>query len=162
MAYFPLFIDLSEKNILIVGGGTIAGRRARTILPFAGRVTVVSGSFSEEIKTLAEGNDPDAAKLFLIRRHFEENDLENADLVLACTDDGEQNGRITEMCRKRGIPANNCSKKEDCDFFFPGLIYRDPFVIGFTASGQGHGQIRGIREKTEKIIDEILREDEIG
>ena len=162
MAYFPLFVDLTKKKILIAGGGNIAERRMRTILPFAGQVTVVSGSFTEGIRTLAEKNGSSAAKIILLKRHFEEADLENADLVLACTSDDEQNRTITGLCRGKGIPANNCSDKEDCDFFCPGLIYRDPFVVGFTASGKGHGQVREIRERTEKIIDDIMKNDDKG
>ena len=157
MAYFPLFVNLEKQKIVIVGGGTIAERRAKTILPFAETVTVVAKTFSEEITALAAENE---GKLLLHCRAFEENDLENAFLVLACTDDHELNHFIVEKSREKGIPANNCSDKEDCDFFFPGLIHKDPFVVGFTASGKAHGLVKEIREKTEKIIDDIIKREE--
>ena len=156
MAYFPLFVNLEYKKILIVGGGTIAERRARTILPFAGEVTVVAKELSEEMKQLSAEAEEEGRHLQLLCRAFDERDLESPFLVLACTDDGDLNSAIVRKCRERGIPANNCSDKEECDFFFPGLIYKDPFVVGFTASGKAHGQVKRIREKTEQIIDEIM------
>ncbi|MBE5997055.1 MAG: bifunctional precorrin-2 dehydrogenase/sirohydrochlorin ferrochelatase [Lachnospiraceae bacterium] len=156
MAYFPLFVNLENKKILIVGGGTIAERRARTILPFAGEVTVIAKELSEAMKQLSAEAEEEGRRLRILCRAFDEQDLASSFLVLACTDDGDLNSAIVRKCRERGIPANNCSDKEECDFFFPGLIYKDPFVVGFTASGKAHGQVKRIREKTEQIIDEIM------
>ena len=84
--YFPIFIDLSEKHIVVVGAGKIASRRVRTLLEFAGKITVVAPEISEEILAMA-GKGPVQLK----RRAFEEADLDGADMVLAITDDKELN-----------------------------------------------------------------------
>ena len=52
--YFPLFIDLSQKNILVVGAGTIAARRIRTLCGFAGTITVCAPQMRPEIRELSE------------------------------------------------------------------------------------------------------------
>lgn len=51
--YFPLFVDLSEKQIVVIGAGNIASRRVRTLLSFADHITVVSPDATEEIAELA-------------------------------------------------------------------------------------------------------------
>ena len=175
--YFPLFVDLSDKTILVVGGGSIALRRAKAIRPFAGTVTVVARHLSGEFAAWAQesaaqaqenaaGADPSAAdrgttpgprgSLRMMEREFRPEDLEGVDLVLACTDDHELNHRITAECRRRGIPANNAADKTDCDFYFPGLVDRDPVVVGITASGQAHHLAKEMREKIETVVDETL------
>lgn len=181
--YFPLFVDLSDKTILVVGGGSIALRRAKAIRPFAGTVTVVarhlSGEFAAwaqesaaQVQENAAGADPSAAdrgitpgprgSLRMMEREFRPEDLEGVDLVLACTDDHELNHRITAECRRRGIPANNAADKTDCDFYFPGLVDRDPVVVGITASGQAHHLAKEMREKIETVVDETLSGMEAG
>ena len=52
--YFPVFIDLSEKKIMVIGGGTIGARRIRTLLPFCGQLTVVAPKVQPEVEQLAE------------------------------------------------------------------------------------------------------------
>ena len=181
--YFPLFVDLSDKTILVVGGGSIALRRAKAIRPFAGTVTVVARHLSGEFAAWAQesaaqaqenaaGADPSAAdrgttpgprgSLRMMEREFRPEDLEGVDLVLACTDDHELNHRITAECRRRGIPANNAADKTDCDFYFPGLVDRDPVVVGITASGQAHHLAKEMREKIETVVDETLSGMEAG
>ena len=51
---FPMFVDISEWKILIVGAGRIAQRRLETLLQFASSITVVAPEYSEEIRRLAQ------------------------------------------------------------------------------------------------------------
>ncbi len=52
--YFPLFIDISQKSIVVVGGGRIAERRVKTLLQFAEDIQVISPKLTEELRCLAE------------------------------------------------------------------------------------------------------------
>lgn len=156
MAYFPIFMDLSDKTILVVGGGAVAERRITSILPFAGHVVVAAVRISGSLEHFLE-DAVDSGRARVCRRPFEMQDMDGVFMVLACTDDEELNRRITAECRKRGILGNNASDREDCDFFFPGLIHREPFVIGFTAGGQAHGLVKELRMRTEGIVEDICR-----
>ena len=80
--------------------------------------------------------------------------IENADLVLACTDDPELNGEIYSVCKCLGIPVNVCSDRRKCDFYFPGIVARDNVVIGVTAGGTDHRKAREVREKIERLLEE--------
>ena len=120
--YFPLFVNLSGKKILIVGAGSIALRRAEALSPFGAELMVTAPEGRPEMEKLA----------------FQEEDLEGAVLVLAATDDKELNSLVAELCRERGIPVNSCSDRTQCDFYFPGIARRENLVIGVTASGKDH------------------------
>lgn len=146
--YFPLFVDLSEKNILVAGGGTIATRRVESLLEFAGHITVIAPRATERIIQLSREN-----KIHWIKDIYYKEVIDAVDLVLAATDDHECNNQIVKDCRNRNIPVNTCHQKDMCDFYFPGIIRRENLVVGFTSGGQDHRKIKEIRERVEQILD---------
>jgi len=145
--YFPLFFDLSEQEVLIVGGGRIAARRVKTILPFAGKVIVVAPDISEEIRCL-DGK----GKLALVDRAFEDTDLLGCRLVLCATGDTETDARVRRLCTERGIPVNIASDKEQCDFYFPGIARNGNVVVGVTACGTDHKKAKETTAAIRKLI----------
>ena len=145
--YFPVFIDLSQKKVLVVGGGAIASRRVGTLSGFAGHITVQALEISEEIRGLA-AHFPIALR----REAFSPEALLGMDLVLAATNDPELNCRIAKLSREQGIPVNVCSKKEECDFFFPSVIQRGDLVIGINASGKNHSLVKRTRQELEEFL----------
>ena len=147
--YFPLFVDLSEKNILVAGGGTIATRRVDTLLEFAGRITVVAPKATGRIMQLSRED-----KICWIRDIYRRKMIDGADIVLAATDYHECNNQIAADCRAQGILVNTCHRKDMCDFYFPGIIHRENLVMGFSSGGQDHRKIKEIREKAENIFDQ--------
>ena len=139
--FFPMFVDLSRRRALVVGGGRIAARRVKTLVQFCPSVTVVAPEFHPDIAALAE-----AGRARLIERPYREGDLDGADLVLACTDDGALNAAVAAACRGRGIPVNAASDKNECDFLFPGVARRGSLVVGVTAGGADHALARRTTE----------------
>ena len=131
--YFPMFMDLSEKNVLFVGAGHVNTGRIKTMLDFVGSITVVSPDADASITAL-----DDEGRIILRRRRFDERDLDGADIVIAATGHAGTDVRIAGMCRRRGIMVNAASDKTLCDFYFPGIARRDPLVVGVTASGEDH------------------------
>ena len=131
--YFPMFVDLSSKRVLFAGAGRIAARRIAAILDFAGSVTVIAPEADPSVQALA-----DAGRITLHSRRFSEDDLDGADIVLAATGHAGTDIRIAGMCRRRGIPVNAACDRSLCDFFFPGIVKRDPLVIGVSSSGVDH------------------------
>ncbi len=145
--FFPLFVDLSQKEILIVGAGTIARRRIRTLCGFAGHMTVVAPGVDPEIRELAKDYP-----ITVWEREFEPGDLAGKDFVLAAADDEALNRDIYVMCREKGIPANNCSDKTMCDFQFPSVVKDGDVVIGINASGKNHRLVKETRIRVEKAL----------
>lgn len=145
--YFPLFVDLSEKLIVVIGAGKIASRRILTLVPFSENLLVIAPEASEEVKQLAaEG------KIRWRQEPYNRNQLADADLVLACTDSPAVNDDIHAACKCLGIPVNVCSDRTRCDFYFPGVIQKDNVVVGVTAGGEDHHLAKTVRENIEQVL----------
>ena len=147
--FFPLYLDLSDKDILFIGGGTIASRRINVLHPFADRITVVAPEADGSILELTESGD-----VSWIMREFEEEDLEGRDIVFAATNDPELNALIAETCKRMGIPVNASSDRQLCDFYFPGIVRQGSTVIGVSASGEDHKKARRVRERIQGVLTE--------
>ena len=145
--FFPLFVDLSQKEILIVGAGTVARRRIRALCGFAGHMTVVAPGVHPEIRELAKD-----WPITVWERKFEPDDLAGKDFVLAASSDETLNREIYVMCREKGIPANNCSEKTMCDFQFPSIVKDGDVVIGINASGKNHRLVKETRINVEQAL----------
>ncbi len=146
--YFPLYVDLTEKNILFAGGGSVAARRVKKLLGFAEHITVISPEFADVF-----GEIDSCKEVCLIQRRFDFCDLEGRDLVFAATDDPELNRKICKACRERGIPVNVCSDQTLCDFQFPSVVLDGDIVIGVNASGKNHRRVKQVREELERYFN---------
>lgn len=145
--YFPMFIDLTEKKVVVAGAGTIAKRRIRSLLNFTNHLTVIAPEVNKELKSLeADG------LLTILKRKCEMEDFYSADLVIAATNDAQINNAIYDTCRKQGILVNVCSDKQKCDFYFPGIAMKDQVVIGITASGKDHKRAKALVEQIRSIL----------
>ncbi len=180
MAYFPMFVDLAGKSCLIVGGGSVAARKARTLLEFGAAVKMVASHVGGQVRALADSlpdtlsdslsdlpsdSLPDSlterengGRLRWEERTFRETDLEGAFLVVAATDDRVLNHRIAELAGERGIFADSAADKNDCNFLFPAVVKRGGVVIGITASGNGPAVSAALREKIEACLPETFEE----
>lgn len=143
--WFPLFVDTRGKQVLVAGAGTVASRRIRVLSQFDVSITVTAPEISPSVRAL--GN-----RVCLRERPFEESDLEGMDLVLTATDCGELNRRIAGLCRERGIPVNAADCRQECDFYFPGIVQRGGLIAGVTAGGRDHR----LAAKGRRIIEQAL------
>lgn len=145
---FPVFMDISNKKIIVYGAGRIATRRVETLLAFAPLLTVYAPEASEEVRAADQ-----EGRLAWERRKYERGTIpEDSWMVLAATDDGAVNEEIYEECKEKGILVNVCSNREHCDFQFPGVAVKDELVIGVNAGGKDH---RLAKKWTDKIRREV-------
>lgn len=146
--YFPLFINLKEKEILVFGGGTIATRRVKSLLPYEAMIRVAAPEISEELKQLAAEHK----NLTLEYRKYRPSELQRPDFVLAATSDETVNNIIFRECRHKEIPVNVASDKEKCDFFFPGIVQQGDITVGITANGKNHKKAAEVTEKIRELL----------
>lgn len=152
--FFPMFVDLSDKQAVVVGGGSIATRRVKTLLQFTRKVRVVAPSMTRELVDLGR-----AGKLQIVMRPVVKEDLEDAYLVIAATSDHRVNDDIYRICRSEGIYVNVADDKDKCDFYFPGVYIQDQVVVGITASGEDHRKARDVRIAIEQALSQASGED---
>lgn len=142
--YFPMFVDLTEKQVVVVGAGTIAKRRIRSLTEFTNHLTVIAPEVNRELLDMEE-----AGLLNIKKKKYECNDIYGADLVIAATNDHQTNSDIYNVCRCMGITVNVCSDKNRCDFYFPGIARFENVVVGVSASGSN-------QRKAKEILNKIL------
>ena len=132
--------ETREKNARITGAvATLA------VHALAAAVLLTSGL------TYLDPPPPERSSLVI---EFEEEDLDDRDLVFAATNDSDLNAQIAEKCRKKGIPVNVSSDRQLCDFYFPGIVKQGNTVIGVSASGEDHKKARRVRERIEGVLTE--------
>ena len=144
---FPMFVDISEWKILVVGAGKIAQRRIETLLQFASSITVIAPECSEKIRQWAQ-----EGRICLKTRAYAPQDLEGMRIVCAATNQNALNEKIGQECRKRGILVNVCSDQTLCDFHFPGVVLKEELTIGINASGKNHRKAKEARIAIEKCM----------
>lgn len=132
MSYFPFMIELNNERCLIAGGGTVAYRKVCSMLEFGAVVTVVSPEFCPELLELAEH----PARLTLIKRCVQPQDIDGAFVVIMATDDEKVNHDMAELCRQQRILVNVVDVKADCGFYFPAIIKDKEVVISVSTGGQ--------------------------
>ena len=147
--YFPIFADISKKRVVVIGGGKIAARRVETLLEFVDDICVVAPQVTDRIRCLC-----DSGRISWKDGVYQEEVLEEADLVLAATDDAVCNEKVVEDCRERGILVNTSHQKELCDFYFPGIIRQGDLVMGICSGGMSHREVKEAREKMEHALKE--------
>lgn len=147
--YFPLFFSLEYKKILIVGGGRVGTRRAKTLLPFCNHITVVSLEFSEElIKMVRKEN-----RITLIKDYFRAEQLKTPFFVLAATNNELINEEIVAECKKREIFVNHGGDKSQCDFYFPGIARKGSLILGVTSGGRDHKEVKDAAHWLQRRLD---------
>ena len=145
MAFFPFFIDIADKKILIAGGGNVALRKAQKLLQYGADITVTAPEICAELERL-DG-------VTLIRRGFTDSDADGAFAVIAATDDRALNSHIYELCTRRNILVNTVDDPENCGFYFPALVREGNVTIGISTGGTAPAFAKFVREKVEDELD---------
>lgn len=145
--YYPIFLDIEGRNVVIVGGGNVCARKAETMMAYGARVTVVSPAFTDEIEKWArEGS------LQIRRKKYDESDLDGANLVIASTDDEAVNTRVATDCRSRRIPVNVVDVTRLCEFIVPAIIEKGSIQIAVSTGGKSPALARTLKEDLQRAI----------
>ena len=146
MAYFPFYIDIENKKILVVGGGTVALRKIEKLMPFSPDITVVAPKICDEIKAL---------NVKIIDRRFCDSDLDGVFCVVSATDDETLNGRIFQLCNEKNILVNTVDDKEKCGFIFPAIASKNGITAGITTSGKSPIYAKYLKELFMGILESM-------
>lgn len=119
------------------------------MIEFTDHLYVIAPEVNKELKEMEE-----AGKLTILRKTYEREDLYDASLVIAATNDHKINQDIYAACKCLGIPVNVCQDRDRCDFYFPGLAMQDNLVVGVSTSGQEKKRQKGIAGRLQQFLDE--------
>jgi len=143
MDLLPLFLRLSDRPVLVVGGGTVAARKVESLVAAGARVTVVAPSVNDEVA---------AMPVTVERRAFVEGDVDGAWLVIAATNDSTVNAAVAAACEVRRVFVNAVDDPPNASAFFGGLIRRGPFTIAISSRGESPALTRLLREVIESAL----------
>ena len=132
--YFPIFISLSGEKVTVIGAGSIACRRVKSLLPFGAVITVIAPEVCEELEQLAKDG-----RIQLERRSYCAGDLSGSRLAVSAADKRNINHAVYQEAVAAKIPISVADCKEESSFYFPGIAREGPVVAGITASGTDHG-----------------------
>lgn len=145
--YFPMFVDLSQKKITIIGAGNIARRRVSTLVMFTQNLLVVAPEIDKDIELMSK-----QYKFMISVKEYEIKDILKSDIVIAATNNLSLNNIIYRDCKDLGILVNVCSDKTKCDFYFPAIVQKDDVTIGITSGGQNHKLVRETANKIRNLF----------
>lgn len=141
---FPLFLDLSGKTVVLVGGGTIAARRIGTLRLFGCRIVVIA----PELKCRADD-------LTWLQRPYRSGDLEGAFLAIAATNDRKVNHQVWEEAQQRGILISVADCEAECSFYFPAVCTGGDLVAGVVSTGKEHHKTAQAAREIRKILEDL-------
>lgn len=142
--FFPLFIDLKNKNILVIGAGKIAFRKVDTLLKYNANITVITKDVKEEKFSTLKNID-------IIIGEFKETLLKDKFLVVAATDNPEFNRYIYELCNSKNILVNNITSKEEMNCRFASILETEDYQIAISAKGNP-SKSKALKNKLKNLL----------
>jgi precorrin-2 dehydrogenase/sirohydrochlorin ferrochelatase len=144
MRYYPIYLDIKDRDCLVVGGGSVGTRKVLTLLECGANVTAVSEAVSEKLHQLSN-ND----LIILKERPFQISDLDDRFLVVGATDNQELNYRIHAEAERRGLLCNIADRPESCNFILPSIVNRGDLIIAISTSGTSPAFAKKLRKQLE-------------
>ena len=147
MAKYPIYLELSGRRIVLIGGGAVAVRKAQTLLAAGARLVVVAEKADEVLTGLCAKSGAE-----LIRSSYSKDYLGKAVLAIAATNNQELNSQIYKDCQELEILCNVVDDPPNCDFFVPAVVKRGDLQIAIGTEGYCPAYAGHLRKKLEQAF----------
>ncbi|MGF1729450.1 NAD(P)-dependent oxidoreductase [Photobacterium kasasachensis] len=151
MDFFPVFLKLSNKKVLVIGGGEVACRKVDLLLRAGASITLISPQLHPYLTGLT-----DSSQLTWIEKEYESDDVTGFHQVWATTDIPSLNHQIFKDADAQRIWTNVVDDPGHCDFITPSMIDRTPIQVAVSSGGASPVLVRFIREKLETQLPQNL------
>ena len=149
MRYYPVFLDIAGKPVIVIGGGNIAHQKVVGLLKASAELTVVSPDLHQEMASLAAGG-----RFRHVERDYEPGDLEGYVLAFVATDDRSVNATVAAEGKERRVWVNAVDDPPYCDFIMPGIAQQGNLIVAVSTSGTSPAMARKMREEIETFLTE--------
>jgi precorrin-2 dehydrogenase/sirohydrochlorin ferrochelatase len=146
MRYYPLFLDISRRRCVVVGGGKVAERKIKRLLACGARVEVVGKILTPALAALKENG-----QIVHHETDYEEALIRGAFLVIGATDNNEVNGRISGDARALEILVNIVDEPARCDFILPSVVERGALSIAVSTGGKSPALAKKLRMELDAL-----------
>ena len=146
---FSIELNLEGRNVLVVGGGRIALRKVKTLLPTGARITVVAPQFDPEFShVIASGAKQSMVTMF--SRPYATDDLRGIFMVFICTDQPAVNAQVSNDARARRILVNNACDYLDGDFIVPARMdFGENIAVTVSTQGRAPSLAKKLKQKIQ-------------
>ncbi len=145
-SYYPIFINLENKPVLIVGGGTVAYRKVQTLLEYGAQIRIISPEVGPQLEELI-----DSKQCLWIPREYTEGDIQDVVIVFSCTDKEEINARVAKEAQTKNTLINVVDDPEKCSFIVPSIMRRGNLSIAVSTAGSSPKVASQIRQELEEL-----------
>ena len=147
MPYFPIFLDLSDHNVVVIGGGEVAERKVKNLLAYGCEIYIVSPRLTPHLRQLvAKG------KVHHLSDESLDRLLDDAFMLIAATDDAKVNTETASQAKERGILVNVVDKPEECTFIMPSIVKRGDLQIAISTAGKSPALAKKIRKQMDGMF----------
>lgn len=146
--YYPVFFDLTDRSVLVIGGGRLALEKVNGLLAAGACITVVAPGLNEELSHLR-----DAGRIEHLARDYRSGDMQSRALVMAAGDDTSANAELHADARAVGVPLNAADDPANCDFILPAVVRKPPLTVAISTGGGSPAMARRIREELSDYLD---------
>ena len=153
MDNFPIFLDIKDKPVLVVGGGDIAYRKIKLLIKSKPNIKVIAKKICSEILDLEE-----KFSIKIVKKEFHVDDIEFPIIIIAATNDKSLNKQIAKEGLRKKIPVNVVDQPSLCSFTMGSIVERGSLVISISSSGKAPVLVRHLREKFEKLIPDSYKD----
>ena len=144
MSFYPVFVELEGKRVLVVGGGNVAFRKVTALLECGAVIHLAGRVLTSALQEMVENRS-----IRFLGNEFHDEFLNGAFMVIAATDDKDLNHHVSTCAREKGVLVNAVDQPPDCDFIVPSIIRRGDLLIAISTSGKSPAMARKIREGLE-------------
>jgi siroheme synthase-like protein len=145
MRYYPVFLDLTDKLSIIVGGGTIAEGKVTGLLEADAKIVIIAPEVTPVLRALAE-----SGKVAWEQRAYRDGDLEGASIAISATDDPQVNHQVWDEANRRGILVNVVDDVPYCNFIAPAIVRRGDITIAISTNGKMPALAAHMRREMDK------------
>ena len=145
--YYPIFLDLRSKPVLVVGGGKVALRKVKRLIEAEARVTIVSPIVADELR---------GHQVTLIERKYAPGDCIGYALIFAATDGRDVNAQIARDAAALGIPANVADSPEECGFLVPAQFSESGVQVAVSTYGVNPRRAVAIRDRIRQLAQDWM------
>ncbi len=152
---YPVFLKVSDLEILIVGGGNVGLEKLTFLLKSSpnAMVTVVSKDFHRELKSLARD-----FQVALVHEAYDKSHLTHKQIVIAATDELEVNLQVYKDCKAAGILVNVADNPPYCDFYMGGIVTKGHVKLAISTNGKSPTTAKRLRQFFEDILPDNIND----
>jgi precorrin-2 dehydrogenase / sirohydrochlorin ferrochelatase len=149
MGYYPIFVEMAGRKVVVVGGGDVADGKVKGLLQAGADVTVLAPDLSPELRRLVK-----TGRIRHVGRAYQEGDVADFELCFVATDDGAINAEVAREGQRLGVWVNAADDPANCDFILPSLVRQGDVVVAASTGGGSPALARRLREELTAFLAE--------